>query len=94
MTHRIAMLCWGAAALLATSTASAGVNLNINLPLFGSDGYAPPVVYEPEPYYVPPPVVYGGGGRWGGGHDARPAPRRNAGRGHPEGAHGGGERKR
>jgi hypothetical protein len=70
MKRKILSLVFGALALTAASVASARVNVDIGINPFGYGAYpAPPVVYQPEPYYAPPPVVYfGGGGYWGGGH--------------------------
>jgi hypothetical protein len=65
----IAYFVFGAIALTTALPASAGVNVSVNLPFFGVGGYAPPVVYQPDPYpyYVSPPaVVYRGSGNWGG----------------------------
>ena len=50
--------------LAVSSTAYAGVHLNVNINPFGW-GAPPPVVYEPPGYYAPPPVVYYGRGHWG-----------------------------
>jgi hypothetical protein len=75
----IAYLVFGAVAMTTALPASAGVDVSINLPFFGPS-YAPPVVYQPEPYYAgPPAVVYRGSGHWG-----------DDGRGHSRGrpAHG------
>jgi hypothetical protein len=66
MKQGILSLVFGALAITAASTASARVNVNIGINPFGYGAYAPPVVYEPAPYYAPPPVVYFGGGSWGG----------------------------
>ena len=78
------MICLvaGALALGGAMSARAAVNVTVGL---GLGGWAPPVVYQPDPYLVPPPVVYLGGNAWGGdrGHDhRRPQPeRRGGGRG-------------
>ncbi len=52
-----------AVALAAASAANAGVHVIINP--FGFVAVAPPVVYQPYPFYAAPPVVYAGGGSWG-----------------------------
>ena len=81
MKQGIVYLVFGAIALTTAAPASAGVDVSINLPFFGVSGYAPPVVYQPEPYYAAPPVVvYGGGGSWGGDR-GRPSRGRRAGGG-------------
>jgi hypothetical protein len=56
--------------LAVSSTAYAGVHLNVNINPFGW-GAPPPVVYEPPGYYAPPPVVYYGRGHWGDHRDGR-----------------------
>lgn len=67
MKQSIFSLIFGALALTAVSTASARVDIDIAIAPFG---YAPPpVVYQPDRYYVAPPVVYVGGGHWGGDRD-------------------------
>ena len=88
MKQGLVYLAFAACALTAAAPASARVNVSISLPIFGIGGYAPPVVYQPDPYYAPPPVVvYGGGGSWGGDRDR--------GRGRPSrGRHEGGEGSR
>ena len=61
-----------ALALTVTSTTTAQVSVRVGINPFVFGGYAPPVVYQPYPYYAPPPVVYMGGGYWAGdrgGHD-------------------------
>lgn len=62
--------------LAIASSASARVHVEVSLNPFGYGSYAPPVVYQPDPYYGAPPVVYYGGGSWGHGrgrygHDNR-----------------------
>jgi hypothetical protein len=69
MKQGILLLVFGALAIAVPSAASARVNVNIGINPFGYGAYAPPVVYEPAPYYAPPPVVYFGGGSWGGDRD-------------------------
>lgn len=64
MKQRMVCLVVGALALGAASVASAQVGVSINLGV-------PPVVYQPDPYYVAPPAVYIGGGNWGGDHHWR-----------------------
>jgi hypothetical protein len=71
MKQRISLLAFGALALVATSAASARVNVSVGINPFGYGAYAPPVVYQPDPYYAAPPVVYLGGGSWGHGRDRR-----------------------
>jgi hypothetical protein len=52
---------FGAFALVAASSASAAVNVTIEVNPFGYGQYpAPVVVYQPHPFYAPPPVVYEG----------------------------------
>jgi hypothetical protein len=69
MKHGILSVVFGALALTAASAASARVNISVDINPFGYGGYAPPVVYQPDPYYYAPPVVYLGAGSWGGdGH--------------------------
>jgi len=63
--NRTRALKLAAISLLATTSAQAGVNFNIDLNPFGWGAPPPPVVYEPPRYYAPPPVVYYGHGRWG-----------------------------
>ena len=92
MKQGIVSLVFGALALTTASPASAGVDVSINLPFFGFGAYAPPVVYQPDPYYAPPPVVvYGGGGSWGGDRGrpskGRPSEGRRAGAGRAGEAH-------
>lgn len=53
--------------LAITPAAIARVNVDVRLNPFGYGSYAPPVVYQPDPYYGAPPVVYYGGGSWGHG---------------------------
>jgi hypothetical protein len=87
MKQGIVYLLFGALTLTIAAPASAGVDVSINLPFFGVGGYAPPVVYQPDPYYAPPPVVvYRGGGSWGGDH-GRPSRGRRAGGGRGGEAH-------
>jgi hypothetical protein len=65
------------------STADAHTDVRIGINPFGFGVYAPPpVVYQPDPYYVSPPVVYFGGGNWGD-HRGR----------HSDGHRGGGRRR-
>jgi hypothetical protein len=64
MKQRIPVVVCGALALATASLANAGVQVNINP--FG--WIAPPVVYQPAPFYAAPPVVYVGGGSWGDHH--------------------------
>jgi hypothetical protein len=56
---------FAALALGAAATAGAEVHVSVGVAPFVFGGYAPPVVYQPAPYYSPPPVVYLGGGSWG-----------------------------
>ncbi len=75
MKQKIVAALFVAFGLAAASAARADVHVVVNP--FGFVAVAPPVVYEPYPYYGAPPVVYGGGGYWGhdhggyrrGGHD-------------------------
>lgn len=84
MKQGILSLVFGALAITAASAASARVSVNIGINPFGA--YAPPVVYEPAPYYAPPPVVYFGGGSWGGDRgDHGDRGRRS--KGHSDGGH-------
>jgi hypothetical protein len=85
MKQGILSLVFGALAITAASPASARVNVNIGINPFGYGGYAPPVVYEPAPYYAPPPVVYFGGGSWGGGDRGDHGDRGRRSRGHSGG---------
>jgi hypothetical protein len=71
MKQGILSLVIGAVALTAASAASARVNVSIGINPFGYGVYAPPVVYQPAPYYAAPPVVYFGGGSWGGDRGRR-----------------------
>jgi hypothetical protein len=64
MKQRMVCLVFGVLALGTASVASARVDFSVNLG-------PPPVVYQPDPYYVAPPVVYIGGGNWGGDHHWR-----------------------
>lgn len=61
MKQRTVCLVFGVLALGTASVASARVDFSVNLG-------PPPVVYQPDPYYVAPPVVYIGGGDWGHDH--------------------------
>ncbi len=73
MQQRIPQLVVGIVALTCASLASARVSVSIGLNPYGYGAYAPPVVYQPTPYYYgAPPVVYYGGGNWGDGHGRRP----------------------
>jgi hypothetical protein len=71
MKQGIVALVFGAVALTAASAASARVNVSIGINPFGYGAYAPPVVYQPDPYYAAPPVVYFGGGSWAGDRGRR-----------------------
>ena len=81
MKQGILSLVIGAVALTAASAASARVNVSIGINPFGYGVYAPPVVYQPAPYYAAPPVVYFGGGSWGGDRGDRGRSRGHAGGG-------------
>ena len=80
MKYRTLAFALGAVELAATSAASARVSVSVGVNPYGYGAYAPPVVYQPDPYYAAPPVVYFGGGSWGDhrrwgngrGHDAHP----------------------
>ena len=75
-TQGICALALAALGLAASSAASADVHVIINP--FGFVAVAPPVVYEPQPYYAAPPMVYAGRGYWGdhrGRHSRRHGPR-------------------
>ena len=76
---RLGTVCFvfGAFALVAASSASAAVSVNIEVIPFGYAPYpAPVVVYQPPYYYAPPPVVYEGRGSWGNDRERhRPKPR-------------------
>jgi hypothetical protein len=61
-------LVFAALALTAAATASAQVRISVGVNPYIFGGYAPPVVYEPAPYYPAPPVVYAGRGSWGERH--------------------------
>jgi hypothetical protein len=54
MKQGILSLVIGAVALTAASAASARVNVSIGINPFGYGVYAPPVVYQPAPYYAAP----------------------------------------
>jgi hypothetical protein len=69
MKQGILAVAFIAFALTATSAANAGVSVIINP--FGFVAPAPPVVYQPYPFYAAPPVVYVGGGSWGGDRGGR-----------------------
>jgi len=71
MKLRILPLVLGALALTAASAASARVVVSIGVNPYGYGAYAPPVVYQPNPYYSAPPIVYYGSGYWGNGHGRR-----------------------
>jgi hypothetical protein len=59
-------------ALTAASVASAHVDVVVGINPFGFGTYvAPPVVYQPAPYYAPSPAIYLGGGAWGGDRGRR-----------------------
>ena len=70
MKHAIPAIAFITLAFAAASAAKADVHVIINP--FGFVAVAPPVVYEPRPYYAPPPVVYAGGGNWGHHRDRHP----------------------
>ena len=94
MKKGILVFVLSALALTAATTASARVDVSIGIAPFGI-GYAPPVVYQPEPYYQPyyepAPAVYIGGGYWGGrGYDGDRREHRDRGRGNRDRGHGGG----
>jgi hypothetical protein len=96
MKKHFLLLAFGALALTAVQPASARLNVEIGINPFGF-GYAPPVVYAPDPYYdEAPPVVYVGGGSWGGSDRGRRGGNRGGG-GHPApqhgGSHGGGKHR-
>jgi hypothetical protein len=63
MKHGILSIVFVAVALAAASVATADVRISVNP--FGWIAPAPPVVYQPYPFYAAPPVVYVGGGSWG-----------------------------
>jgi hypothetical protein len=67
MKLAIISIALGTLLLAGTPVANAAVRVSIGVPIFGYP--APPVVYQPSPYYGPPPVVYVGGGAWGGDRD-------------------------
>jgi hypothetical protein len=67
MKLRILPLVLAIPMLAIASSASARVHVAVSINPFGYGSYAPPVVYQPDPYYVAPPVVYYGGGSWGNG---------------------------
>ena len=71
MNQKILLLVFGALALTAASAVGAKVAVSIGINPYGYGTYAPPVVYQPDPYYAAPPVVYFGGGSWGDGHGRR-----------------------
>jgi hypothetical protein len=90
MKKQILLLALGAVALTAVPAANARLNVEVGINPFGY-GYAPPVVYAPDPYYYDaPPAVYVGGGYWGGGDHGR---RDGGDRGHHGGGHGGGRHR-
>lgn len=69
--NRTLLLAFGALALAATSSTYAHVSVSVGINPYGYGVYAPPVVYQPDPYYSAAPVVYFGGGSWGRGHERR-----------------------
>ena len=71
MKSRILSVGIVALTLAVSSTAYAGVHLNVNISPFGWGGPPPPVVYAPPRYYAPPAVVYYGRGHWGDHRDGR-----------------------
>ena len=71
MKNRILSLGLVAFTLTASSAAYADVHVSVAVNPFGWWAPAPPVVYEPPPYYPAPPVVYYGRGHWGDHHDSR-----------------------
>jgi hypothetical protein len=76
MKQRIPLLVFGALTLAAAFAANAGVSVGVNVNPYGYNPYgygryAPPVVYQSDPYYTAAPVIYFGGGSWGGGHGRR-----------------------
>jgi hypothetical protein len=73
-------LVFAALALTAAATASAQVRVSVGINPYIFGGYAPPVVYEPAPYYPAPPVVYAGRGSWGGHHRGRERDHQDRGR--------------
>ena len=80
MKKELVSLLFGAVVLAAAPAAYARVDVSVGINPFGY-GYAPPVVYQPAPYYAPPVGVYLGGGGWGGGRGYR-GDRGGRGRGH------------
>jgi hypothetical protein len=66
MKREILSLAFVALALTAATSATAQVSVRVGVAPFIVGGYAPPVVYQPYPYYAAPPVVYVGGGVWAG----------------------------
>jgi hypothetical protein len=71
MKREILSLAFVALALTAASSATAQVSVQVGVAPFVYGGYAPPVVYQPYPYYAAPPVVYLGGGAWAGDRGGR-----------------------
>ena len=56
MKPRISLLVFGALALTAASAASARVSVSVGINPVGYGAYyAPPVAYQPDPYYAAPP---------------------------------------
>ena len=93
MKKAILTLALGSLALMAASTASARLNVSVGINPFGY-GYAPPVVYAPDPYYyAPPPAVYVGGGYYGGDRGRGGYRGGRGGGGHAAGGHGGGRHR-
>lgn len=75
----ILLLATGILALAAASSADARVSVSVGVNPYGYGAYAPPVVYQPDPYYSAAPVIYFGGGSWGRGHERRSRGRDNHG---------------
>jgi hypothetical protein len=71
MKSGILALTVAAFAIAAAASASAQVSVQVGVAPFVYGGYAPPLVYQPYPYYAAPPVVYVGGGAWAGDRSGR-----------------------
>ncbi len=65
MKRRMVCFFLALVAIAAASAASARVDFSIGVGVYPYG--PPPVVYQPDPYYIAPPVVYVGHGRWGEG---------------------------
>jgi hypothetical protein len=85
MKRGIAVLILGTLALSAVTAASARVHVDVSVNPYGYGAYAPPVVYQTDPYYAAPPIVYFGGGNWGGGRERRSDHHDDHGRQHSRG---------